>query len=336
MRAVVLTRYGGPEVLKISEVPTPEPRANEVRVRIHCFGINFAEILSRRGLYGWAPPLPYILGMEAYGEVDVVGSSVTTFRKGDRVIAGTQFGTYAEFICVPVERAFPAPRDFTPEESAAFAVNYLTAWIGLMEMARLRKTDTVLITSAAGGVGSAAVQIASRFGARVIGAAGNRKGDAVRQLGAGAALDYSNPRWEVELRGLTAGRGADVILEMVGGAIYRAALRNVAPMGRVVMAGASDSFPRSRNLFARIASVRNLPRTNIFDMLKRSYGVMSFHVGWLLDAGQVEKQWRDLVHFTEEHAIRPVVGATFDFEQIADAHRMLEEKRNVGKVVVKI
>ncbi|HEY0156217.1 MAG TPA: zinc-binding dehydrogenase [Thermoanaerobaculia bacterium] len=336
MRAVLLTRYGGPEVLRIADVPAPEPREGEVRVRVRLVGVNFAEVLSRRGLYGWAPRLPYILGMEALGDVDAIGAGVTSHRVGERVIVGTQFGTYADFVCVPAARVLAAPAELTDEECAAFAVNYLTAWIGLMELARLRPSDTLLVTSAAGGVGSAAVQLGARFGARVIGAAGAGKQEVVRGLGAAVALDYSTPDWEARLREATGGRGVDVTLEMTGGAVYRAAIRNVAPMGRVVMAGASDAFPRTRNPLARVAALRNLPRTNIFDMLRRSYGVMSFHVGWLLDAGAVHAAWADLVRFTSAHAIRPVVARTFPFEEIADAHRLLEERRNAGKVLVRI
>jgi NADPH:quinone reductase-like Zn-dependent oxidoreductase len=328
MRAILLTRHGGPDVLRITDVATPQPRSNEVRVKIRTIGINFAEVLSRRGLYGWAPSLPYILGMEAFGEIDAVGDGVTTHQRGDLVIVGTQFGTYAEFICVLAERALPAPRGFSPEQCAAFAVSHLTAWIGLVEMARLRASDTVLVTSAAGGVGSAAVQIAKNLRARVIGAASPGKQDAIRALGADIALDYDELQ-KTDLR-------ADVILEMSGGENYRAAVRNVAPMGRIVIAGASGAFPRTRNPFARLAALRNLPRANLFDMLRRSYGVMSFHVGWLLDAGVVQPQWRDLVQFAEAHRIVPVVGRTFAFDEIADAHRELEERRNVGKVVVKI
>ena len=336
MRAVLLTRYGGPEVLRIAEVPTPVPRAGEVRVRIRLIGINFAEVLSRRGLYGWAPRLPYILGMEAFGEIDALGDGVTTHNAGDPVVVGTQFGTYAEYLCIPADRALPPPPGFTPEQSAAFAVNYLTAWIGLMEMARLRASDTLLVTSAAGGVGSAAVQLGARFGARVIGAAGRGKQDAVRALGAGVALDYDDRKWESQLAAATGGSGVDVALEMSGGAVYRAALRNIAPMGRVVMAGASAAFPRTRNPLARLASIRNLPRTSIFDMLRRSYGVMSFHVGWLLDAGAVKPQWAALVRFTEQHGIRPLIAEELPFERIGDAHRALEERRNIGKVIVRV
>lgn len=269
MRAVVLTRYGGPDVLRVTEVPKPVPRAGEVRVKIQLIGINFAEILSRRGLYGWAPRLPYILGMEAFGTIDAVGEGVTTHRIDDPVIVGTQSGTYADLICVPANRALQPPRGFTPEESAAFAVNYLTAWIGLMEMARLRTTDTVLVTSAAGGVGSAAVQLAAKLGARVIGAAGKGKQEKVRNLGADIALDYTARDWDADLGKI------DVVLEMAGGAIYRAALRHLAPMGRMVIAGASDAFPRTRNPLARLAALRNLPRASLFDMLRRSYGVVT-------------------------------------------------------------
>ena len=327
MRAIVLTRYGGPDVLRIADVPTPTPAKGEVRVRIEVVGINFAEVLSRRGLYGWAPRLPYILGMEAFGAIDAVGDGVTTHAIGDAVVVGTQYGTYAEQICIPAARALPAPGPLTPVQSAAFAVNYLTAWIGLMEMARLRPADTLLVTSAAGGVGTAAVQLGAKLGARVIGVAGKGKQDALLSLGAHVALDYAQ---------LDQSEDANVVLEMTGGSVYRAALRRLAPMARVVVAGASDAFPRTRNPFARIAALRNLPRMSLFDMLRRSYGVMSFHVGWLLDAGAVTAAWRDLVRFAEEHRIVPVVARELAFDEMPDAHRLLEERRNVGKVVVRV
>lgn len=320
-------RYGGPDVLRIVEVPRPEPRRGEVLVRTQFIGINFAEVLSRRGVYGWAPRLPYILGMEASGVVE---------DTGERVVIGTQYGTYAEFICVPAGRVLPAPAGFSAAESAAFPVNYLTAWIGLMQMARLRPSDTLLVTSAAGGVGTAAVQIGAKFGARVIGASGRGKQDIVRKLGAEVALDYDDPIWERQLADATNGRGVDVVLENTGGPVYRAAVRNLAPMGRIVIAGASGAFPRSRNPIARLAALRNLPRPSVLDMVLRSYGVMNFHIGELLDRGVVAPHWRDLVRFTAEHAIRPVVGHEFAFDDIAAAHRLLEERRNVGKVVVRI
>ena len=323
MRAYVLPRYGGPDALRLSEVADPQPRANEVRVAVHTIGLNFAEVLSRRGLYGWAPKLPYIPGMEAFGVIDAVGSAVTSHTVGTPVIVGTKFGTYAELVCVPAERALPVPRAFTAAQAAAFVVNYLTAWIGLMELARLRATDTLLVTSAAGGVGSAAVQLGSRSGARVIGIASPGKQDFVRSLGAAQALDYGSEF-----------PAANVVLEMTGGDAYRKALRSLAPMGRLVLVGASDAFPRTRNPLARLAALRNLPRASVLDMLRRGYGVMSFHVGWLLESGNVTAAFADLVAFTERHAIAPAIGDEVPFERLPDAHRILESRTNRGKVVV--
>ena len=312
--------------MRISEVPTPSPSSDEVRVRIRYIGINFAEVLSRRGLYGWAPKLPYILGMEAFGEIDAVGAAVTGRTHGEQVIVGTKFGTYAEFICVPAARALSPPSGFSPQQSAAFAVNYLTAWVGLMEMARMRPSDTVLVTSAAGGVGSAAIQIAKKAGARVIGVASAGKQEAVLALGADRAIDYD----------VSVSEAADVILELSGGPAFRAAIRNVAPMGRIVVAGASSAFPVSRNPLTGLRALLNMPRLRILDMLHRSYGVMSFHIGWLLESGAVQTQWSDLVRFVEEHRITPVVGQELEFDQIAEAHRALESRKNVGKVVVRV
>lgn len=334
MKAVVLSRHGGPDKLELRDVPLPEPKHGEVRVRIRVIGVNFAEVLSRRGVYGWAPPLPYIPGMEAFGEIDAVGDGVTGRRPGEKVIVGAKYGTYAEFICVAAQQALPAPARFSPEECAAFVVTYTTAWIGLMEMARLRTTDTVLVTSAAGGVGTAAVQIASKFGARVIGAAGRGKQDAVRAEGAAVALDYDDAQWVDELRRATGGRGVDVALEMRGGDVYRNVVRNLAPMGRVVLAGASSAFPKSRNPLARLRAARDLPLFPLFDMIRRSYGLMCFHVGWLLESGATREQWHELTSFVDQHALTPRVGRSFPLDRIADAHRELEERRNVGKVVV--
>jgi NADPH2:quinone reductase len=314
VKAVVLDRHGGPEVLRIREVPLPEPRDGEVRVRIRAIGLNFAEVLSRRGLYSWAPKLPYILGMEAFGEID--GS-------GEPVVVGTQFGTYAEAICVPRSRALTPPRGYTAEECAAFPASYLTAWIGLMEMARLRPTDTLLVTAAAGGLGTAAIQIATRVGATVIGA--SRKPDVVRSLGAIPIAYDDIPH-----------QSFNTALELVGGDVFRATVRHVAPMGRVVIAGAAGAYGKGGAVMARLRAIRNIPRVSVFDMLRRSYGVMSFHVGWLLDAGVVDGAWADLVHFVEEHEIKPLVGRTFAFEEIAEAHRALESRATTGKVVVRM
>ena len=176
----------------MSTVPDPTPGVGEVRVRIAAIGVNYAEVLSRKGMYGWAPPMPYTPGMEATGTIDLLGAGVEGRAIGERVIVGAQHGAYAELIVVPERQALPVVAGFTTEENAAIAVNYLTAWVALMEMARLRRTDRVLVTAAAGGVGTAALQIAVRFGCPTVGMAGSdAKLETIRALGAESAVNYS-------------------------------------------------------------------------------------------------------------------------------------------------
>ena len=207
-------------------------------MRVEAIGVNFAEVLSRKGLYGWAPPIPYTPGMEATGTIELLGPSVEQRAIGDRVIVGAQHGAYAEKIVVPARQALPAIAGFTIEENAAIAVNYLTAWVALMEMARLRPTDRVLVTAAAGGVGTAAVQIATRFGCATAGLAGSEaKLETIRALGAESAMNYRRADFEERLRAAAERDPFDVVLELVGGEVFRAVWPVLAPFGRVVVAG---------------------------------------------------------------------------------------------------
>ena len=215
VRAYVLERHGGPEVLRARTVPVPVPGPGEVRVRVEAIGVNYAETLSRKGRYGWAPAMPYTLGMEATGTIDLLGAGVDRRAIGERVIVGAQYGAYAEQIVVPEHQALPAIAGFSIEENAAIAVNYLTAWVALMEMARLRATDRVLVTAAAGGVGSAAVQIATRFGSRTVGLAGSDvKLEAIRALGAESAVNYRRTDFEERLRAAAGPDRFDVVVEL--------------------------------------------------------------------------------------------------------------------------
>lgn len=173
MKAILLKKSGKPEVLRPEEAADPVPAKGEVLVRMHYTGINYAEILSRKGLYGWAVKRPYILGMEGSGIVESVGEGVEASRVGQRVMVGTQFGCYAEKIAVPQERAITALDQYSMEENAAFLVNFMTAWVSLFSLAKLQKNEKVLITAAAGGVGTAAVQLAAESGCKVYGLAGS-------------------------------------------------------------------------------------------------------------------------------------------------------------------
>ncbi|HEX2081041.1 MAG TPA: zinc-binding dehydrogenase [Longimicrobium sp.] len=338
MRAVVLERHGGPEVLRVREVPDPVPGAGEVRVRVEAIGVNYAEILSRKGLYGWAPPMPYTPGMEATGTIDALGAGVVGRAVGERVIVGAQHGAYADRIVVPERQALPAIPGFSTEENAAIAVNYLTAWVALTEMARLRPTDRVLVTAAAGGVGTAAVQIATRFGCATVGLAGSdAKLEAIRALGAEAAVNYRRPGFEARLREAAGPGRFDVVVEVVGGEVFRAVWPVLAPFGRVVVAGFASLALQKWNPLSWLRTWRDLPKADVRSLAPASAGIMATHVGYLLDdPPRLARVWGELMGFIAAHGIRPVVGATFSFDRMAGAHRLMESRRSVGKIVVRV
>jgi len=338
VKAVLLDRHGPPGVLRLQDVPEPRPGAGQVRVRVQTVGLNYAEVLSRKGLYGWAPRLPYVLGMEAYGHVDATGEGVDPARRGEAVLVGAQYGSNAEAVVVPSHQALSAFEAFTPEENAAFAVNYLTAWVSLVEMARLRPTDTVLVQAAAGGVGTAAVQIARRFGCTVYGTAGSdEKLNRLRELGVDEAVNYRRQDFERVLREASGRRGVDVVLETVGGEVFRKSERLLAPFGRIVCAGFASLRLERWNPVSWWRTWRDLPKADIRSLSVGSRGLLSSHVGYLLQQPDVLlRAWSDLRAFTLRHGIRPVVGASFALDAIAEAHALMESRRSHGKIVLQV
>ncbi|MFQ5535956.1 MAG: zinc-binding alcohol dehydrogenase family protein [Gemmatimonadota bacterium] len=329
MRAYVLRRTGAPRVLRLEEVPDPVPGPGEVVVRIEAIGINYAEVLSRKGLYGWAPKRPYIPGMEAVGVVE---------STGQRVLVGTQSGAYAERITLPSDRVLPAFDEFSVEENAAFAVNFMTAWVGLMEMARLRPTDRVAVTAAAGGVGTAAVQIANGAGCSVLALAGSDdKLERTRHLGADTTVNYRAPGWQERLVEVVRNAPPDVVLELVGGKVYQACLEALPPLGRLVVAGYASLDYRLWNPLSWYRAWRGIPRFDVAKSAERSIGVLATHIGYLLpDRGRLMRIWSELTEFTRSHGLRPVVGAVFPFEELPEAHRFMESRKSVGKIVVRV
>ena len=338
MNAVLLHRTGPPDVLRVEELPDPEPGPGQVRIRTHAIGLNFAEVLSRKGLYGWAPPRPYVLGMEASGTIDAVGPGVSDARVGDDVLVGTQYGCYADRIVVPEERALPAIPGFTREENAAFGVQYLTAWISLVSMARMREGDRVAVSAAAGGVGSAAVRIAKASGCEVVALAGSdAKLEVAAGLGADLGVRYGTPDFPARLREVVGDRGIDVALETVGGDVFRAVQSVLAPFGRVVVSGYASLDYTKWNPLSWWRAWKGVPRIPIGEMSRGSRGLMSTHLGYLLERPDlVRAEWDALVDFAVRHDLRPLVGHVLPFREIAEAHRLLESRATTGKVVLTV
>lgn len=338
MKAWMLKRIGGPDVLELSDVTSPEPGPGEVLIQVEAIGINYAEVLSRKGLYGWAPKRPYVPGMEAAGIVVGVGEGVPETRIGESVLCGMKHGAYAERVVVPSNRALVTLPGFTVEESAAFGVNFMTAWVSLMEMARLRPDDRVGITAAAGGVGTAAVQIAVAYGCRVVGMAGSDgKLERVADLGAAATVNYRRDDFVERLGEATADGRLDVVLEVVGGDVYRTCLEHLDNFGRLVVAGYAGLDYSRWNPWSWWTAWRDAPRLDIQDAAEASIGVLATHIGYLLrDEERLLSIWSDLTRFTVEHGLRPVVGRTYAFEELPEAHRFMESRKSVGKLVVNV
>src|SRR5688500_2604913 len=217
MRQAVFPRHGSPDVFEIREAPDPSPGPGEVRIRVRAAGINFADVLSRLGLYPDAPKPPLVVGYEVAGHIDAVGADVIGFAHGDRVVALTRFGGYSDVVVVPSAQAFHFPADLSDAEAAAIPVTYLTAALALYRMAAPSSGETVLIHNAGGGVGIAATQLARLRRATVIGTASARKHDALRSFGIEHVIDYHHADVVEEVRKITRGRGVDVILDPIGG-----------------------------------------------------------------------------------------------------------------------
>lgn len=338
MRAWMLRRTGGPDVLELVALEPPEPGPGEVAVRVEAIGINYAEVLSRKGLYGWAPKRPYVPGIEAAGTIVSTGEGVSEDRVGEPVLCGMKHGAYAERVVVPAVRAMPAVPGFSVDENAAYGVSFMTAWVSLVEMARLRPGDRVGITAAAGGVGTAAVQIAVAHGCRVVGMAGSdEKLERVAALGAAATANYRSPDFERQLEASAENGRLDVVHEVVGGHVYRSCLSHLDNFGRLVVAGYAQLDYSWWNPWSWWTAWRDAPRLDVGQAAEASIGVLATHIGYLLpDEERLLGLWGAMTRFTEEHGLRPVLGRTYDFGELPEAHRFMESRRSVGKLVVRV
>ncbi len=341
MRAVRLHRTGPPGVLRWEEIPEPEPGPGQVRVQVEAIGLNYAEVLSRKGLYGWAPKRPYTLGMEAAGTIDAVGPGVDR-DPGERVMVGTQYGGYAEKVVVPSAQALPSIPGFSLHEEAAFPVNFMTAWVGLVTLGRAGPGDVVSVSPAGGGVGTAAVQLAHHRGCRVVALARTEaKLARVRALVPAVTVPYGEPGFEKRLSEALAedaaggGAGVQVALEMVGGPVFRAVRGSMAPFGRLVVAGYASLDYQWWNPASLWRAWRGVPRVPLKELFTRSLGFHATHLGYLLgDEARLGGIWRELVEFTRAHDIRPQVGTVLPADEVAEAHRLMESRGSYGKIVL--
>ncbi len=216
MRQIWIPKAGPPEVLEIREAPDPQPKRGEIRIRVQAAGVNFADIVGRLGIYPDLPPMPVVVGYEVAGRVDGVGDGVDSVWQDRDVLALTRFGGYSDVICVPEAQVAQRPDGMSAETGAALPVNYLTAYQLVCVMGGLRSRETMLVHSAGGGVGIAAIQLARHIGANVIGTASARKHEYLKQLGVGHCIDYRTEDFEQRVHEITHGAGVELVLDAVG------------------------------------------------------------------------------------------------------------------------
>jgi NADPH:quinone reductase-like Zn-dependent oxidoreductase len=330
MRAVVITKHGGPGVLEVQERADPQLGPGEVRIDVAAAGINFADVMARMGLYQDAPKTPCVVGYEVAGTILELGDGVEGLTPGQRVVAGTQFGGYASQVVVAASDVVPLPDGLSFEQGAAIPVNYGTAWAGLIGFGSLQPGERVLVHSAGGGVGIAATQIAKRTGAEVYGTASPGKHARCEELGVDRAIDYTRSGWE---RGLPE---FDVILDAVGGKSFRTGYDLLRPGGRLVAFGASAIVSgQRRNLVTALRTVIRMPRFSMIKQMSESKAVIGLNMLTLWkDRGTLEPWIAPLREMLDDGTVKPVVAGDFSFEDAGAAQTMITERRNVGKVVL--
>jgi NADPH:quinone reductase-like Zn-dependent oxidoreductase len=339
MRALVITKHGPPEVLKVQERPDPEPGPGEVRVRVKAAGINFADLLARVGLYPDAPKPPCVVGYEFAGDVESKGEETDGVAVGDRVIGGCRFGGQAELAVSRASELVPLPESWSYEQGAAMPVNYATAYAGLIRYGALREGERVLIHAAAGGVGTAATQIARIAGAEIFGTASSSKHEAIRGYGVQHAIDYRTQDFVAEVRRITGeDQPLDLVMDAIGGKNFKRSFSLLRAGGRLVCFGASAVGGGDRRDYVRaIRTVVQMPRFNPLKLMSESKAVIGLNMLTLWDSKQsLEEYIEPLSAWVADGRVEPVVAESFPLEQGADAHRFLQERKNVGKVVLTV
>lgn len=323
MRVVCADQLGPPDVYRMEDRPIPEPGPGEVRVRVRAASFGYADALVSAGKYQVTPPLPFVPGTEASGTVDAVGSDVAGHAVGDNVIVGRFGGILADYVLARPADLKPMPTGLTFPEAACFPSNHATALHGLLDRGNLKAGETLLVLGAAGGVGTAALQVGKKLGARVIaGASSPAKRAFAKALGADEVLDYSAEGWREPLRQLTGGKGVDVIFDPVGGDLFEPAFRSLAWGGRHLVIGfAGGPIPR---LPANLPLLKGaaLVGVDIRQFMEKEPEAAARHLAML-------SQWA-------AEGMHPPVGTTFRFEDYRTAMAEAASGRSIGKVVMEM
>lgn len=336
MRQVVTSKNGGVEVLQVQEARDPVAAKDEVVVRVKAAGLNFADILARQGLYPDGPRKPCVMGYEVAGVVDSLGEAVDPTLLGKAVVAMTRFKGQAEMVAVGANQMFAKPESLSFEQAAAVPVNYLTAYALLVVMGGLRRSESVLIHNAGGGVGLAALDIAKNIGATTYGTASPGKHEFLRARGLDHPIDYRNDDWLPVLKELTSGRGVELVIDPIGGSHWKKSYAALRTTGRLGMFGVSTASANGlKGKLKLLKAAMQMPRFHPLALLNKNRGVFGLNLGHMWHEPEKVAEWvQAIMAGVAAGWIRPHVDRSFRFEQAGQAHSYLESRKNIGKVVL--
>ena len=323
MKALLCKAFGPAESLSLEELPNPEAKANEVLIEVHAASVNFPDTLIIQGLYQFKPPFPFAPGGEVSGTVLALGNKVSHLRVGDRVMALTGWGGFAEQVCVPAYNVLPVPKSMDLESAAAFGMAYGTSMHALKQRANLQAGETLLVLGAGGGVGLAAVEIGKAMGAKVIACASSaEKLEVARAAGADLLINYSEQNLKDEVKRLTAGQGVDVIYDPVGGELFEPAFRSIAWNGRYLVVG----FAAGGNIPALPANLALLKGASLIGVFWGAFAQRQ--------AQDNAANFQQLFTWHAQGKLRPLISQRFSLEQGAQAINALGQRQAFGKVLI--
>lgn len=324
MRAIVVEEFGGPEGLLVKEINIPKPEDNQVLIKVEACSVNFADIKARSGVYHGVKMTPFIPGIDAAGIVEEVGSNVKKVKKGDRVFAFPQGGSYAEYIVADELLVFPISDNVSSDVAAACPIVSFTSYSLLHKVANVNKDDTILIHAAAGGIGTTIIQLAKLFGIkRVIGTvSSDEKGEIAKEVGADFTINYTNKDFSKVVLELTDGRGADVIFDSVGGDVFNKSLSCLAMFGKIVNFGAASGSGGQVNTQELHASCRS---------------VLGFSLGTTRSQKpeSLNELAKQVIPYIERSQLTFKIGGTFPLEHAMQAHQLIESRKSFGKILLK-
>jgi NADPH:quinone reductase-like Zn-dependent oxidoreductase len=338
MKQIFIPKAGAPEVLELRESADPQPAPGQLRIRVEATGVNFADIMGRLGIYPDLPKMPVVPGYEVAGTVDAAGEGADPAWIGKNVLAMTRFGGYSDVVCAPEMQVFERPVAMSARDGAALPVNYITAFQLTLVMGSLRKGDTMLVHSAGGGVGIAATQIAKHVGARVIGTASKSKHQFLTAMGVDHLIDYRTEDFEKRVLEITGGAGVELVLDAVGGESWKKGYRVLAPTGRIGMFGMSSAATgKKRNVVSLVKTIAGMPwlQFNPPALIDANKGAFGVNVGHMWDQTARIRTWMDeLLALYAQGVLRPHVDRVFGFDEAAAAHHYIQDRKNVGKVLL--